>query len=65
MQKITPCLWFDNQLDDAISFYRAIFKNAGAPQSEAGPGWKGIRRDLRPGGPAVHGPERRPSVQVQ
>jgi predicted 3-demethylubiquinone-9 3-methyltransferase (glyoxalase superfamily) len=25
MQKITPCLWFDNQLEDAISFYSSVF----------------------------------------
>ncbi len=37
MQKITPCLWFDNQLDDAISFYTTIFKNAAAPQIKRGP----------------------------
>lgn len=40
MQKITPCLWFDNKLDDAISFYRAIFKNAGDPQVKRGPDGK-------------------------
>ncbi|OOG73842.1 hypothetical protein B0E45_05965 [Sinorhizobium sp. A49] len=28
MQKITPFLWFDNQLEDAIQFYTAIFRNA-------------------------------------
>jgi predicted 3-demethylubiquinone-9 3-methyltransferase (glyoxalase superfamily) len=25
MKKITPCLWFDNQLEEAISFYYSIF----------------------------------------
>ena len=25
MKKITPCLWFDNQLEDAINFYTSIF----------------------------------------
>ncbi len=28
MQHITPCLWFDNQAEDAVRFYTAIFKDA-------------------------------------
>lgn len=28
MQKITPCLWFDGQAEDAASFYVSIFKNS-------------------------------------
>ena len=28
MEKITPCLWFDNQAEEAASFYVSIFKNA-------------------------------------
>jgi len=28
MQKITPFLWFDNQAEDAVKFYTAIFKNS-------------------------------------
>jgi predicted 3-demethylubiquinone-9 3-methyltransferase (glyoxalase superfamily) len=28
MQKITPCLWFDNQGEDAMKFYGTVFKNA-------------------------------------
>jgi predicted 3-demethylubiquinone-9 3-methyltransferase (glyoxalase superfamily) len=28
MQKITPCLWFDNQAEEAANFYVSIFKNA-------------------------------------
>jgi len=27
-QKITPCLWFDNQAEKAATFYTAIFKNS-------------------------------------
>ncbi|MEO6524090.1 MAG: VOC family protein [Mucilaginibacter sp.] len=27
MQKITPCLWFDNNIEEAIEFYSGIFKN--------------------------------------
>jgi predicted 3-demethylubiquinone-9 3-methyltransferase (glyoxalase superfamily) len=26
MQKITPCLWFDNQAEEAVNFYVSIFK---------------------------------------
>ena len=28
MQKITPFLWFDNQAEEAMNFYTAIFKNS-------------------------------------
>lgn len=28
MQKINPCLWFDNQAEDAAKFYTSIFKNS-------------------------------------
>ena len=27
-QRITPCLWFDRQADDAAKFYTSIFKNS-------------------------------------
>jgi len=27
-QKITPCLWFDNQAEQAVEFYTAIFRNS-------------------------------------
>jgi predicted 3-demethylubiquinone-9 3-methyltransferase (glyoxalase superfamily) len=27
-QKITPCLWFDDQAEDAAEFYTGIFKNS-------------------------------------
>jgi predicted 3-demethylubiquinone-9 3-methyltransferase (glyoxalase superfamily) len=27
-QKITPCLWFDNQAEEAANFYCSIFKNS-------------------------------------
>ena len=26
-QKITPCLWFDTQAEDAAKFYTSIFDN--------------------------------------
>lgn len=27
MQKIRPCLWFDNQAEEAVQFYASIFKD--------------------------------------
>jgi predicted 3-demethylubiquinone-9 3-methyltransferase (glyoxalase superfamily) len=28
MQKITPCLWFDNNAEEAMNYYVGVFKNA-------------------------------------
>ena len=28
MQKIVPCLWFDDQAEEAVEFYMSIFKDA-------------------------------------
>src|SRR5688572_27012769 len=28
LQKITPCLWFDNQAEEAAQFYTGIFRNS-------------------------------------
>ena len=28
MQKISPCLWFDNQAEQAAKFYVGVFKNS-------------------------------------
>ena len=28
LQKITPCLWFDNQAEEAANYYTSIFKNS-------------------------------------
>jgi predicted 3-demethylubiquinone-9 3-methyltransferase (glyoxalase superfamily) len=28
MQKITPCLWFDSNAEEAVDFYTSIFKNS-------------------------------------
>ena len=45
MQKITPCLWFDNNAEEAVNHYRAIFKNSKLGSvlrcGDAGPGPKG------------------------
>jgi predicted 3-demethylubiquinone-9 3-methyltransferase (glyoxalase superfamily) len=44
-QKITPCLWFDGQAEDAANFYVSIFENsritAVSRYGDAGPGPKG------------------------
>jgi predicted 3-demethylubiquinone-9 3-methyltransferase (glyoxalase superfamily) len=45
MQKITPCLWFDDQGEEAADFYTSIFPNSRigsmAYYGEAGPGKAG------------------------
>ena len=28
IQRITPCLWFDDQAEDAVGFYTGIFRNS-------------------------------------
>ncbi len=28
MQKISTCLWFDNQAEEAVNFYTSVFKNS-------------------------------------
>lgn len=41
-QKITPCLWFDGNAEDAMNFYTSIFKDSSVVSitryGEAGPG---------------------------
>ena len=45
MQKITTCLWFDGQGEEAAKFYCGIFRNSKVKQvthyGDAGPGPKG------------------------
>lgn len=45
MHRISPCLWFDNQAEEAVDFYLSVFKNAKIKSTtrfgEAGPGPKG------------------------
>jgi predicted 3-demethylubiquinone-9 3-methyltransferase (glyoxalase superfamily) len=44
-QRITPCLWFDSQAEEAANFYVAIFPNSKITQvsryGDGGPGPKG------------------------
>jgi len=45
MQKITPFLWFDGKVEEAMNFYVSVFKNSKIVRvtrfGEAGPGPKG------------------------
>ena len=45
MQKITPFLWFDGRVEEAMNFYTSIFKNSKAVNimryGKAGPGPEG------------------------
>ncbi|MCA4131423.1 VOC family protein [Arthrobacter sp. M4] len=45
MQKISTCLWFDDQAEDAANFYTSIFKNSGIQDisryGDTGPGEPG------------------------
>ncbi len=40
MQKITPFLWFDNQVEEAMKFYVSIFKDAKILSATPGPDGK-------------------------
>jgi len=45
MQKITPCLWFDTEAEEAANLYTSVFKNSRildvARYGDAGPGAEG------------------------
>jgi predicted 3-demethylubiquinone-9 3-methyltransferase (glyoxalase superfamily) len=52
IQKITPCLWFDSQGEDAAKFYSSIFKNSRIVRvTRYGEGGKDVHR--RPVGSAM------------
>jgi predicted 3-demethylubiquinone-9 3-methyltransferase (glyoxalase superfamily) len=36
IQKISPCLWFDHQAEEAAGFYTKIFKNSTAANEKNG-----------------------------
>ena len=45
MKKITPCLWFDGNAEEAVNFYTSVFKDFKVGEvmryGDAGPGPKG------------------------
>ncbi len=42
MQKISTCLWFDGQAEEAAQFYTSTFDNSSMGQAMPGPGGKAI-----------------------
>ena len=68
MEKITTCLWFDTEAEEAAQFYASIFPDSRITDvsyyGEAGPGRRdGDDRELRADGPDVRRPRRRARVQ--
>ena len=69
-QKITPCLWFDSNAEEAVAHYLSIFPNSRIISTtrygEFAPGRKGGGDDdfLRDRRPAIFGAERRTAVQI-
>lgn len=51
MQKITPCLWFDGQAEEAAEFYTSVFANSRILEvsryGEGGPGPEGSALTVR------------------
>ena len=51
MEKITTCLWFDNNAEEAVTFYTSIFKNSKVLEvsrwGEGGPGPEGSVLTMR------------------
>jgi hypothetical protein len=69
-QKITPCLWFDFNAEEAVDHYLSIFPNSRilstARYGEFASGQKGRGDDdfFRDRRPALPGAERRPAIQI-
>ncbi len=53
MPTITPFLWFDDDLDDAIAFYAMVFADAVVQGTVPGPEGKTLAADFEIGGQAV------------
>src|SRR6266404_4232901 len=49
MQKITPCLWFNDNAEEAVKFYTSIFKNS-KTKGVARYGEAGAKASRRPQG---------------
>jgi predicted 3-demethylubiquinone-9 3-methyltransferase (glyoxalase superfamily) len=46
-QKITPCLWFDGQAEEAAAFYTSIFPDSGITKVTPGPGGAALVVEFR------------------
>ena len=55
MQKITPFLWFDNTLDEALAFYLSIFRQAKVTYQQKGPDGKTFTAAFEPEGQGFMG----------
>lgn len=49
-QKITPCLWFDGQAEEAAEYYVSIFPDSAITSITPGPGGKALLVEFRLGG---------------
>jgi predicted 3-demethylubiquinone-9 3-methyltransferase (glyoxalase superfamily) len=67
-QKITPCLWFDSEAEEAARFYVSVFRkevspdvtlSPAAPEGSVGPCAVKVRMDGIAGPPRRHGRSRR------
>jgi len=54
-QKITPCLWFDSQAEEAAKFYVDIFNGAPRTTLEATDGQAGSRKKSKIGNDSDYG----------
>ena len=46
-QKLTPCLWFDGQAEEAAAFYVSIFPDSAVTKVTPGPGGKALVVEFR------------------
>jgi predicted 3-demethylubiquinone-9 3-methyltransferase (glyoxalase superfamily) len=46
-QKITPCLWFDGQAEEAAAFYASVFPDSGVTSVIPGPDGKALVVEFR------------------
>ena len=73
-QKISPCLWFDDQAEEAANFYISIFKDSkivadvairrGGQEVHGKSARLGDDRRVRARRAGLHRPEWRPDIQV-
>lgn len=50
MQTITPFLWFDDNLEEAVTFYTSVFKNSKAAEIRRTPDGKAFTAEFELGG---------------